>query len=215
MASSFTIISGRNPRYTGIGSFSGNLSATVDASPVRSLTTGGLIEWLPSISGASRDLCFTPNAEAAAAEAPTGSLDPPFPPVWPYFFSTGILYGKDEMRNVEMYRGDTPDIDVTVTKDGVAVNLTGGTLRFSVKWRTQDADVDVIFVRTSPAGGIVFTDAVNGKARISLAAANTSGLPGRRVDLFYDLQLTDSAGKIFTVLAGMFIVKPDVSVTTP
>jgi len=215
MASSFAIISGRDPRYTGIGSFTANLSGTAGGSPLRSLTTGGLAEWLPGIMGVARDLCFTPNAEVEAGEAPTGSIDPPFPPVWPYFFSTGILYGKDEMRNIEMYRGDTPDIDVTVTKDGVAANLTGGTLRFTAKWKTQDVDVSAVFTRTSPATGIVFTDAINGKARISFAASNTSGLPAHRVDLLYDLQFTDSGGKIFTVLAGMLIVKPDISVTTP
>lgn len=90
-------------------------------------------------------------------------------------------------------------------------------MRFTVKWAYTDADNVAVFSRTSPSTGITFTSAVGGIATITFTPANTSSLPANigGISLFYDIQVTDGSGNVFTVLDGTLTVLPDVSITTP
>ncbi len=118
-------------------------------------------------------------------------------------------------QNLTMRRGDTATYTVTVTQAGAAYNLTGSIMRFTAKWAFTDSDGDALFARTSPSSGITFTNAAGGIASVTLAPANTSTLPGSEVRLNYDIQVTDGSGNVYTVIDGLLIVLPDVSIATP
>lgn len=114
-----------------------------------------------------------------------------------------------------MYRGDTADFDLVVTQNGSPVNLTGSTLRFTAKRRVTDGDADAIFSKSSAsATEIEITDAVNGLATVHGLPADTAGLAGK-TKLFYDVQVTDSLGRVYTLDYGTITVLVDVSLTTP
>ena len=118
-------------------------------------------------------------------------------------------------QNLKMVRGDTKVFTATVTLNGVAVNLTGGTLRLTAKWSPFDADGAAAFQLSSPSDGIVLTTPTSGIATITITAAKTTGLPNKLSNLFYDLQFTDSASKPYTVSYGRILLLPEISITTP
>lgn len=117
--------------------------------------------------------------------------------------------------NLLMTRGDTFTFNLTVTQSGAAFNLSGVTLRMTAKWSYADADNAAVFTARSPSNGIVITNAGGGLATVTLAPAMTSGLPPAQVNLYYDIQVTDGSGNIYTIAAGVLTVSPDVTLTTP
>ena len=119
-------------------------------------------------------------------------------------------------QNLKMVRGRKVTYDVVVQNPlGAAVNLTGGTLRFTVKWSPYDADNVALFQKSSPSTGIVVTDATNGKATITISASDTTSAPQHRADLFHSLQFTDSGSAPVEVFRGLFTILPNVTITTP
>ena len=114
-----------------------------------------------------------------------------------------------------MHRGDTFQFTLTVTQNNAAFNLTSATIRMTAKWRYDDADVDAVFTVSTSTSGIVITNAAGGLATVTLVPSKTSSLPANRVDLYYDIQVTDASNNVYTVTDGTLIVLPDVSVTTP
>jgi len=140
------------------------------------------------------------------------SSDPPFPPVYPYFFSTDLLYGREKMNTVIRFvRGDKYPFTATVVIDGEAYNLTDTTMTMTAKWAYEDADGSAVFQKTV-GDGITYTDATNGVAQIVILPADTSALPAVEggVILKYDIELVDGAAK-FTVARGDLLVLPDVT----
>ena len=135
--------------------------------------------------------------------------DPPFPPVWPYTWDTSLLYGRDHMnQSLKMIREDDFKFRVTITKNGVPVNITGATFTFSAKWATTDAAT--IFTRTL-GSGITVVVAADGTIDIVIASANTSTLPSYVCPLQYDLEMVESDGSISTPLIGVLTVWPDIT----
>jgi len=135
--------------------------------------------------------------------------DPPFPPVWPYTWDTSLLYGREHMgQNIRLTRRDTFKFRVTITKNGTAVNITGATFLFTVKWNITDAGS--IFT-ASLGDGIVVNSAINGIIDITFASAKTASLPAYKIILPYDLQMTETSGDVSTVLRGSLIIDPDVT----
>lgn len=154
----------------------------------------------------------SPNAclIAAAADTLPRDADPPFPPVWPRLFSTDVLYGRDHLNlQLTMVRGDTYSFNIAITQDGDPFNLTGYTLTMTTKWNVRDTGN--VFQLTSPASGIVITDAVNGLATVTVSPSHTSSLPPHVVDLRYDIQAS-SGSTIYTPIRGILRVLPDVTV---
>lgn len=140
--------------------------------------------------------------------------DPPFPPVYPYFFSTEDIYGRDHLSlNIKMVRGDTFQFDAVITRDSLPVDLTDGTIRMTVKWSVADPDVDAVFQLSSATSGITITDAEEGAYSVTIAHALTTSLPSKKVELPYDIQFVDVAGNVYTVLQGILTVVPDVTLT--
>lgn len=111
-----------------------------------------------------------------------------------------------------MTRGDDRIIDITVTdKDGVAVNLTGVSLWFTVKTFLTDVD-DSSIIRKTLGSGITVVSAPAGTAKIAIDAADTRDWPGKRGQTFFwDLQGKDNTGKIVTLDHGTFVLKADVT----
>lgn len=116
--------------------------------------------------------------------------------------------------NLQMKRGDTVSLTVTVTQNGSPFNLTGCAMRMTAKWNYTDADGSAVFTRTV-GSGIVLTTPLSGIATVTIAPANTSSLPAYTNNLFYDIQVTDTGSNVYTVQNGILTVDPDVSITTP
>lgn len=106
----------------------------------------------------------------------------------------------------EINHGDTEIFDLTVRADGVAVNLTGKSLRFSVKREYTDA---AALILKTTENGITVTNAAAGQARVTLNPADTELLYNHEHAVVYDVQLVDGTA-VYTVLRGQLIVRPTV-----
>jgi hypothetical protein len=184
-----------------------SLSGTDSSSqPIRGVTAlNGIYGFLP---------VFFP-ADLAPALLPDFTTDPPFPPVWPYLFSTDVIYGRDHLSvSIKFIRQDTFTFDATVILDGNPVDITGWSLVMTAKWDIRDADSAAVFQRTI-GSGIAVTSAVNGEFTVTIASSNTSSLPLHRTVLPFDIQATDTSGNKYTILYGNLVVDPDVTSVTP
>lgn len=139
--------------------------------------------------------------------------DPPFPPVWPY--PTGLIYSREFFSvNLRMVRGNTFIFTASVVIDGAAVNVTGGTFRFTGKYDFDEEDDEAVFQKESPSDGVEILDAAAGSLQITLDPEDTLSLPYTQVDLVYDLEYTTVVGQVFSVLRGTLTVVPNVTRTT-
>ena len=126
----------------------------------------------------------------------------------------------------DMMRGDTLVIDYKVFKDattglpvpgavGQIFDLTGSKAWWTAKNNVVVQDNEAVFQRTStPANGIVFTDAVQGKLRVTIDPANTRAMPDQVTALVYDLQIQTPAGAIVTLEMGTMVIVPDITRAT-
>jgi len=97
---------------------------------------------------------------------------------------------------IELVRGNSPTINVTVTDDeGTVVNLTGYTMKMSVKYQAEDTDANALIgpltaTIANPASGIgVF----------SLTPTNTDIGAG---DYVYDIKIENAGGTQFHTVVG-------------
>jgi len=162
--------------------------------------------------GANMSDCFISSSTPSTLPR---DADPPFPPVFPYLFSTDVIYGRDHLNvNLTMVRLDDFEFDIVATLNGSPINLTGCTLKMTAKWRPEDADNQAVFQIYSPSNGISITDATNGTAHVLIASTLTSALPLHTVYLPFDIQLFDSTSKIRTLTLGTLKVVPDITQAT-
>lgn len=113
----------------------------------------------------------------------------------------------------QMYRGDSFVFDVQVKQPtGAAIDITGWTMWFTAKRYVSDPDNQAVIRQDNGAlAGIVFTDAVNGKAEVTVAPIATRQFPDVEDVLVYDVQVKDLLGHVFTVEFGTLAVTPDVT----
>ena len=96
---------------------------------------------------------------------------------------------------ITRFRGDTYPLIVTLTTDGVPVDLTGTTITFSVDFNTPVALVGTL------------VDAVNGQASFDL------DVPGIEYAGSYDFDISvDDTQYITTYVKGLLVLEPDVTV---
>lgn len=122
--------------------------------------------------------------------------------------------------NLYIVRGDSKTLNRQAMVNGVAVDITGGTLRMTAKRRYADQDSDAVFTKTI-GNGITITNPAQGLFTVAIVPADTrtvSGLDENNdsevpILLVYDLQLKDVNGSIYTGQRGQLTVLPDVSVT--
>jgi hypothetical protein len=111
----------------------------------------------------------------------------------------------------QMWRGDTEVFDAAITVAGVAVNITGCSLKFTAKRSLQDADSDAVFQLDTPTE-IVITNGPLGLCTINVASLNTSSLLVPTL-CYCDLQLVDTLGNVSTTATGTLLIKVDVTRT--
>lgn len=105
-------------------------------------------------------------------------------------------------------RGDNRTINLTfLESDGsTAINLTGGTVYFTVNLSSNPSDDTSVAIAKVVTTG--FTDPTNGKHTIELLPADTDIDPN---SYWYDAQFTDSSGNKLSSYRGKFIVQSDVT----
>lgn len=108
-------------------------------------------------------------------------------------------------------RGDDETYELTIKdRNGIPINLAGCLLWFTVKRDESETDAQAVTQKTIGAG-ITVVNAAIGRADVRLAAANTAGLVGKRVQLVWDCQIKDAAGLVSTVDSGVLLVDADVT----
>jgi hypothetical protein len=102
------------------------------------------------------------------------------------------------MFNLRLIRGDTPTYEFTITRDGIAVDLTGATVTFTVR---ETYDGELVFERTV-GDGITVTTPSSGVFQVQPSAANTSARTsaGRFVA---DAEIVESDGTITTEIGNI------------
>lgn len=181
-------------------------NSTVGAGPSFRLGGGQVF-----IVGEVVSQCFCPTNPVITTLPP--DADPPFPPVYPYLFNTGDIYGRDNLSlNLVMVREDDYEFDATAILNGNPVNLTGCDLKMTAKWNPYDSDVQAVF-QIGIGSGITITSATLGTFHVKIAHALTESLPIHTVYLPYDIQLVDPAGNIRTLTLGTLKVVPDITLS--
>jgi hypothetical protein len=106
--------------------------------------------------------------------------------------------------NLELMRGDYKAFNLTFSQGGVALNLTGYTLFFTVKESTADDDEDALIAKVVT----VHTDPTLGETAVILEAVDMD-IPAGTYQ--YDFQLVNPTGKPTTVMIGTLTVIADVT----
>jgi len=104
-------------------------------------------------------------------------------------------------------RGDSGRLDVSVKQaDGEPLDLTGSTLFLTVKTALTVVDASATISKTVAAHDA----AEAGESHFEIATTDnaTAGT------YFYDVQLKDAAGKIYTLFGGLWKVLADVTLRT-
>ena len=122
-------------------------------------------------------------------------------------------------------RGDTWDVgkllsnnetsNLTAMRGGSAINLTGALgIRMTACTDPYNPAGTNVFTKTVGSGITVVTPA-SGTFTVTVLPADTSAQPPAILPLYYDIQVTDSAGVITTVYRGIITLIPDQSITSP
>lgn len=114
--------------------------------------------------------------------------------------------------DLDIFRGDEKEFPFQVKKNGMPLDITGMTLKFTVKKNLVDADPG--YFQKSTSDGIVIAAGTQGNLTVTVAPEDTDDAPSSEVVYFYDLQLTAAPGKPKTVASGPFKIIPDVTRTT-
>lgn len=117
-----------------------------------------------------------------------------------------------------MRRGDTFIFDLVIPEDATdscspPKNLTGYEVWFTAKehYGIPDSQASIRLGTLLPLTGVVITSAYEGKVRVTVPATATVNFPDTSMTLFYDVQIKDTLGQIFTVESGTLTVEPDVT----
>ena len=105
-------------------------------------------------------------------------------------------------------RGDSGRLDVVVKQaDGTAYNLTGATLFLTVKTLLTDADSAAGVIRKEVTA---HDNAAGGLSHFAITTSDNATAATR----FYDVQLKDSTGSVYTLFGGLWKVLADVTTRT-
>lgn len=109
-------------------------------------------------------------------------------------------------QNATIDAGDGVTFDVAVTDDetGLALDLTGASVRWGLSAKAGDA-VPLI-VKSSPAGGVSIGNPAGGLFAVTIAPADTVALAGR---YHHEAEVT-LGGVPITVLRGTVTIRPTV-----
>lgn len=105
--------------------------------------------------------------------------------------------------DIERKRGDTYPIEIAVSADGAALNVTGTSLLLTVDPNKAPLDATANLFQLN---GVV-TDGPNGR----VAFTPTPSQVDRVGKFYYDIQMTDGTGAKRTVAEGKFILTQDIT----
>ena len=109
-----------------------------------------------------------------------------------------------QAQNIEIYAGDTVNINVTVfdsDSNGLRKNIAGSV----ISWVLFDPDDTGVMLTKTTADAITITDGLNGELVIPLVPADTETLtPG---SYRHEAEVTDASGNVSTAMTGDFIIK--------
>lgn len=112
------------------------------------------------------------------------------------------------MTALEIYKGDTVNIDLTITdSDGNVIDITGYKFYFTVKSNDTDSDNDALIKEDVTS----HTAATSGQTRITLSKTDTDIATGNH---YYDIQMKDVSDNITTITKDRFYVTQDVTTRT-
>lgn len=136
--------------------------------------------------------------------------DPPFPPVWPYTWGTGLVWGRENLtQNLRCIRGNDLQFHFNITQNGNNIDITGATLTLSAKWNVKDTAA--VFT-CSIGNGITVVDAATGSVDCTINKTKTkTGIPLHQIPLFYDVEMVEADGTRTTVLYGVLTISPNVT----
>lgn len=107
--------------------------------------------------------------------------------------------------NITVYNGTTFALSPVWKIDNLAVNLTG----YSADMQVRDISNNLI-VELSTSNGKISINAALGQINMALTATQTSAANLPAGNYNYALNLTDSAGNVYQILQGAFIVTASV-----
>lgn len=138
------------------------------------------------------------------------NADPPFPPVWPYTWNTGLVWGRENLtQNLRCIRGNDLEFHFRITRNGDDIDITGATLTLTAKWNVKDT---VAVFTCSIGDGLTVVDAATGSVDALINKTKTkTGIPLHQVPLFYDVQMEQASGLRSTVLYGVLTISPNVT----
>lgn len=119
--------------------------------------------------------------------------------------------------NVEMFLGDDRTLDVSVhTPGGDPVSIAGAKMWLTVKSKLSDPDVSAVLAKKNLAAGgsdaeITFTDETNGLAEVYIVPDDGDNVEAGLYS--YDIQVTLSSGKTYTIVRGKITFKKGVTLT--
>lgn len=110
----------------------------------------------------------------------------------------------ETVANLTRRRGDTYPIDLSVVDtEGSPVDITGATFKLTVS--SEEAPTDTTGQLFQVAGSIV--NAAAGTVTFAPSASNTDAVG----TYYYDIEMTDDAGVITTLVTGEFILLQDIT----
>lgn len=110
-------------------------------------------------------------------------------------------------QSLEIVRGNDKTWNLVFDDGTDPINITGATIRFTVKANKKDTDSEALIQKTITS----HTDAAAGETSIVLTQADTTIEPG---EYFYDIQYETSGGVVTTVLLGTLEVQQNITLTT-
>ena len=109
------------------------------------------------------------------------------------------------MTTIYRYRGDTAPDRITVRDaDGVAINITDYTFLLTVNSNKAPSSTSGQVLQMT--GEII--NAAAGTVEFSCTVQQANILPGK---YYYDVQMTDSDGRVLTIIYGAYIIRQDIT----
>ncbi len=111
-------------------------------------------------------------------------------------------------QDIELYQGDYQVIDIEINdENGSDLDLTGKTIRLTVKEDHDEDDENALIELTTDNGGIALVAATLGTCQAYVLATHTRGLTPK--NYVYDIKVIDGENP-FTVSSGIFKIVPAV-----
>ncbi len=116
-----------------------------------------------------------------------------------------------KITDLEVFKGDSQDIVITIKDSGTAIDITGYTFFFTVKENKTDTDADAKIDKTVTS----LSDPTNGEVTIAVSKTDTTLPVSTSTQKYvYDVRMQDTSGKITTILLGNYKIKEPVRITT-